>query len=64
MNYLKVMFQRRHILEHNNGMIDQKYIDNSNDSSYSLGQRVVVKEADAYALLDILMKLGDELVKI
>ena len=45
-------------------MIDQKYIDNSNDSSYSLGQRVVVKEADTYALLDILMKLGDELVKI
>lgn len=64
LNYLKVMFQKRHLLEHNNGMVDQKYIDNSNDTSYSVGQRIVVKDKDAYALLDVLRKLGEGLVII
>ena len=64
LNFLKVMFQKRHLLEHNNGMVDQKYIDNSNDTSYSVGQRIVVKDKDAYALLGVLRKLGEGLVLI
>lgn len=64
LNFMKVMFQRRHLLEHNNGMVDQKYLDKSQDNSYSVGQRIIVKEEDAYTLLDILKKLGNEMIKL
>ena len=64
LSFLKQMFQKRHLLEHNNGLVDQKYLDKSLDSSYSLGQRVIIKETDAYKLLDILKTLGNELIKL
>ncbi len=55
---MNMFFQRRHLIEHNNGMVDQKYIDKSGDNSYVIGQRLVVKESDAYALLAIIKKLA------
>lgn len=64
LDFMKVMFQKRHLLEHNNGMVDQKYLDKSLDTSYTVGQRIIVKEADAYSLLEILKKLGHELMQL
>ena len=55
---MNMLFQRRHLIEHNNGMVNQKYIDKSGDSSYVIGQRLVVKESDALTLLAIIKKLG------
>ena len=52
------------ITEHNNGMIDQIYLNKSGDTSYSLGQRIIIKEADAHSLLDILRKLGDSIMAL
>lgn len=64
LNFMKIMFQKRHLLEHNNGMIDQRYLEKTHDLSYAIGQRIIIKETDAYALLNILSKLGNELIKI
>ena len=64
LSFMKVMFQKRHLLEHNNGMVDQKYIDNSKDTTYVIGQRIIVKERDAFKLLKILRKLGKALMKL
>ena len=61
---MNMLFQRRHLIEHNNGMVDQKYIDKSGDSSYVIGQRLVVKESDALSLLAIIKKLGTGLSSI
>jgi ribosomal protein L37E len=61
---MNTMFQRRHLIEHNNGIVDQRYIDKSGDTTYSVGRRIIVKEADAYRLLDILSKLGQGLYSI
>jgi hypothetical protein len=61
---MNMMFQRRHLLEHNNGMVDQTYLDKSLDTSYSIGQRIVVKRPDANALLDVIRKLGNGLMEI
>lgn len=61
---MKVLFQRRHLVEHNNGMVDQKYIDKSGDNSYTVGQRLVVRESDALTLLTIVKKLGAGLSSI
>lgn len=57
LNVMSIMFQRRHLLEHNNGMVDQRYIEKSGDCSYSEGQRIVVRKEDAYNLLRIIKKL-------
>ena len=62
LDFMIIMFQKRHLLEHNNGMVDQKYIDKSGDTSYKIGQRIIVKEKDAYTLLDIIRKLGNEII--
>ena len=62
--FMELMFQRRHLLEHNNGMVDQRYLDKSGDISYSLGQRIIVKEADTHSLLAILRKLGSSITKL
>ena len=61
---MNMFFQRRHLIEHNNGMVDQKYVDKSGDNSYVIGQRLVVKENDAYALLAIIKKLAKGLMTL
>lgn len=61
---MNMLFQRRHLIEHSNGIVDQKYIDKSGDISYVVGQRLVVKKSDALALLVIIKKLGTGLSSI
>ena len=61
---MNLLFQRRHLIEHNNGMVDQKYIDKSGDNSYAVGQRLVVKGSDPLTLLAIIKKLGKGLVSL
>ena len=62
--FMELMFQKRHLIEHNNGMVDQIYLNKSGDCNYTLGQRIVVKEADAHFLLDILRKLGSSIMEL
>ena len=64
MNRIKVYFQRRHILEHNAGIIDQQYIDKSGDIDYSVGQRVIVKVGEALDLINIIKKLASGLLTL
>ena len=40
---INMLFQQRHIIEHNNGLIDDRYIQNSGDKSYRVGQRAIIK---------------------
>lgn len=62
--FMKLMFQRRHIIEHNNGIVDKQYIDKTNDSGYSIGQRIIVNKSDAIKLLDILRRLGTGIMRL
>ncbi len=61
---LNILFQRRHIIEHNDGIVDQHYLDKSGDTGYSLGQRIVVKISEAYLLLNLIDKLGEGLLSL
>lgn len=56
--FMNLMFQRRHILEHNNGVVDEKYLIKSKDQVYEVGQRIVCKEDHVSELLDIIRKLS------
>lgn len=58
---LKILYQKRHILSHNEGIVDNQYIEKSGDSYYKEGQRIVVSDKDIDDLLNLLNKLGDGL---
>ncbi len=58
---LKVLYQKRHILAHNEGVVDQRYIEKSGDAAYKPGQRLVVSKGDVEMLLSLLEELGSGL---
>jgi hypothetical protein len=58
---LIIFFQQRHLLSHTEGMVDQEYIDKSNDRSYTKGQKLVIKKQAVYQLADLLEKLSNNL---
>lgn len=56
---LNILFQRRHLLQHTEGIIDQKYIDKSGDTKYTIGQRVIINEPDVMELAGYIKALTD-----
>ena len=58
---LSILFQKRHILSHNEGIVDAQYLLKSGDTSYKEGQRIVVSERDIDELLSYVEKLGNGL---
>lgn len=48
---LKILFQRRHLLQHTQGMVDQKYLDKTGDKKYKLNQKIVIKEKDVIEMV-------------
>lgn len=61
---MNLLFQKRHILEHNGGIVDERYLKQSGDTSYVLGQHLVVRKEDAMDLLNIIKKLSTGLKTI
>ena len=64
LEYLECLFQRRHLIAHRNGIVDQEYLDKSKDRTYSIGQRLVVQDTDILRLADLLSKLAEALRKV
>lgn len=58
---LNELFQKRHLLSHTEGIVDQKYIDKSGDKTYKVGQRIVVKEGDILILIKLIKTIVDTL---
>lgn len=58
---MKMLYQRRHLLAHNEGMVDDKYLQKSQDNSYKAGQRIVVKEKDVRTLIDYVSTIASGL---
>jgi len=57
LRHLRTYFQRRHVLAHRNGFIDQVYLDRSADTTYRVGQRLVVRTTDIEDFAHLLEKL-------
>ena len=55
---LAIIYQKRHLLAHNEGIVDERYIEKSGDATYKSGQRIVIKDKDIDFLLSALQKLG------
>lgn len=61
---LSRFFQQRHLLAHCEGMVDQDYINRSGDQTYSVGQRLVVREEAVGRAIDLASQLIGELKKL
>ena len=55
---LATLYQKRHLLAHNEGIVDSKYIQKSGDSLYKEGQRIVIIERDVEVLVAALEQLA------
>jgi hypothetical protein len=54
----QVMFRRRHLYEHNGGEVDQRYLDESGDTTVKLKQVIHESAESAHALLGSLLKMA------
>lgn len=55
---LRRFFQQRHLLVHDDGIVDQSYLDRSGDQTYRLGQRLVTKPTAGRRAADLVEKLA------
>ena len=51
------MFSRRHVYEHNAGVTDQKYLDESGDNSVMMGQAIRETSENATRLGPVLLEM-------
>lgn len=56
--FIKKMVQRRHILIHNGGIVDQEYLDLSGDNTFALGERIRIKSGEAKRFLERVREMG------
>ena len=57
-------FQQRHVLEHQDGFIDETYVSRSQDTRFGVGQRLVVAESSVLDLIAIVEKLAQKIDSI
>jgi hypothetical protein len=55
------MFNRRHILTHNGGRVDQEYLDRTCDSSVRLNQKIAVRSREIARLIVLLKTAAENL---
>ena len=55
------MFHRRHLYAHKGGIADQKYLDESGDTTVQLGQLVREAQENLHGLMSALVKIARNL---
>ena len=56
-------FYRRHLFAHKAGIVDQKYIDNSEDRSYKVGQRIKLKQEELLQYITVVDALCSRVIE-
>jgi len=64
MDDLLRLFQQRHLLAHCEGIVDQNYITKSGDTTYAVGQRLVIQDGAVSRLAELVAKLTEEMRKL
>lgn len=60
---LRIYFQQRHLLAHQQGIVDQDYIDRSGDTTYTKGQRLLIQELTVRNFSDLVEELSQKLTE-
>ena len=58
LSFIKKMIQRRHILMHNGGVVDQDYLDFSGDTQARLGEHIRIRSNEAKRFVEVVRELG------
>ena len=56
-NFVNKMFNIRHLFTHNNGQIDQEYIDNTGDKSMKINQLVRLRSKEIKRIIELTKKM-------
>ncbi len=59
--FATLMFHRRHIYEHNGGMVDEKYLKDSGDTIVRLRQVIHESQASAHRIIGLVAKMAENL---
>lgn len=59
---LRIFYQQRHLLAHQQGVVDANYLSRSGDTTYSVGQRLLIKPAHVLEFADLIERLGNALL--
>ncbi len=57
-------FQQRHLLQHQDGIVDRDYISRSGDTSYRVGQHLIIKKRDVSEYANIIETLGNRVLAL
>jgi len=63
MERLAIYYQQRHLLAHQQGIVDDDYITRSQDTKYSVGQRLIIREAAVLDFASLIETLGIEIME-
>lgn len=56
--FVTKMVQRRHILIHNGGIVDQEYVEKSGDADARLGERIRIRSKEAKRFAELVLDMG------
>ncbi len=60
--FIRIMVNRRHILVHNAGRVDQRYLDITNDKTFKLNEVIKVMAGETRKTVGLLSRCGSNLV--
>lgn len=60
--FISKMIQRRHILVHNGGIVDEEYLDRSGDTQARLGERIRIPSKEAKRFVNCIREMGANLL--
>jgi len=59
--FIRLMFHRRHVYEHNGGEVDQKYLDDSGDNSVRLKQALRETPENVFRMTGLILRMARNL---
>lgn len=60
---LSIFFQQRHLLSHQDGIVDDTYIKKTGDQSYAIGQRLIITESVVRDMTTLTLELGKKILE-
>jgi len=61
--FINIMFNKRHLFTHNNGQVDQEYLNNTNDTKLRLNELVRFRSKEIRRLLPLIRQMSTNLTK-
>jgi hypothetical protein len=62
LEFVKMMVQKRHILIHNGGVVDQEYLDNTVDTRVQMEERIRIRSKEAKRFLTLIRDMARNLL--